>query len=135
MSSVLRHFAQIPARIPYFVVTGTFDTEDPDLPLVEAPALDLSGATTIASLNTFVNEADMNTYFTQMTTSYNGRLLKDLGQEIIIVDSNNSYVARYRHVLLLNGAASEGVDAVPGTSFLVRVWAADGTNVEVARTG
>jgi hypothetical protein len=135
MSSVLRRIAQIPARIPYLLVTGTFDTTEAPVALVDAPALDLSGATTIASLNTFVNVADMGAVFTQMTTSYSGRLLKDLGQEIIIVNDAGLHVARYRHALLLNGAASEGVDGVPGTSFLVRVWAADGTNVEVARTG
>ena len=135
MSSVLRRFAQIPPRIPYFLVTGSFDTDGP-VDLDDAPALDLSGATTIASLNTFVLDASMNTYFTQMTnSSYTGRLLKDLGQEIIIVNDASLHVARYRHALLVNGSGSEGVDAVPGTSFLVRVWAADGTNVEVARTG
>ena len=133
MSSVLRAFDQIPARVKYFLVTGTFDTEAG--PLVEASALDLSGATTIASLNTFVGEADMATYFTARTTDYTGRLLKDLGQEIIIVNTAGLHVARYRHALLLNNATAEGVDGVPGTSFLVRVWAADGTNVDVARTG
>lgn len=134
MSSVLRAFDQTPSRVKYFLVTGSFDPEG-TVPIVTAAALDLSGATTIASLNTFVNQADMATYFIQMTNGYNNRLLKDLGQEIIIVNNVGQYVARYRHALLLGNAAAEGVDNVPGTSFLVRVWAADGTNVQVARTG
>jgi hypothetical protein len=131
MSSALRRFAQIPPRIGYFLVAGSFDFEGPD-DLIDAPALDLSGSTTIASLNTFVNEAVMGAYFTQMSTSYSGRLLKDLGQEIIIVDDANNHVARYRHVLLMDNINAEGVS---GIHFLVRTWAADGTNVVVARTG
>ena len=132
MSSALRRFAQIPPRIGYFLVTGTFDTEGP-VDLIDAPALDLSGTTTIASLNTFVNVADMGANFDQMSTSYSGRLLKDLGQEIIIVDANSNHVARYRHVLLMDNAAAEGIGA--SRNFLVRTWAADGNNVQVARTG
>lgn len=134
MSSVLRAFDQTPSRVKYFLVTDTFDTEG--VTLETAPALNLVGATTIASLNTFVNQDDLATYFTINTTpDRTGRLLKDLGQEIIIVNTAGQHVARYRHALALDGAGSEGVDGVPGTSFLVRVWAADGTGVLVNRTG
>jgi hypothetical protein len=74
----------------------------------------------------------MGANFVQMSTSYNGRLLKDLGQEIIIVDDASNHVARYRHVLLMDNINAEGVS---GIHFLARTWAADGTNVVVARTG
>ena len=133
MSSVRRAFDQIPSRVKYFLVTETFDISG--VAIEDAPALDLSGAPTIASLNTFVNVANMGTYFAKRLTDDSGRLLKDLGQEIIIVNDAGQHVARYRHALRLGNAAAEGVDGVPGTSFLVRVWAADGTNVVVVRTG
>jgi hypothetical protein len=133
MSSVLRRPAQIPARIPYFVTVDSTDAESATL--ADAPALDLSGATTLSGLNTFVNVADMATYFTANTSIVAGRLLKDLGQEIIIVDDASNYVARYRNVLVVNGASTEGIATVGGANVLVRVWAADGTNVVVARTG
>ena len=133
MSSVLRRPAQIPARIPYFITVETTDTEGGAL--ADAPALDLSGATTVASLQTFVNVGDMATYFTAHTTTGSGRLLKDLGQEIIIVDDDGNHVARYRNALIVNGASTEGIATVGGGNILVRVWAADGTNVVVARTG
>ena len=134
MSSVLRRFAQIPARIPYFVVVGNIDSEG--YTLSQAPILDLSGATTLSGLNTFVNIDEMATYFTDVTDeSLEGKLLKDLGQEIIIVDDDGNHVARYRNVLRVNGASTEGIATVGGANLLVRVWAADGTNVIVARTG
>lgn len=135
MSSVLRRPAQIPARIPYFVVVGNIDSEE-GYTLSQAPILDLSGATTLSGLNTFVNVDDMATYFTAVTDeTLEGKLLKDLGQEIIIVDDASNHVARYRNVLRVNGGSTEGIATVGGGNLLVRVWAADGTNVFVARTG
>jgi hypothetical protein len=133
MSSTLRHHAQIAPRIGYFIALSSTDTEGGEL--VDAPALDLSGATTLTSLNTFVNSADMATYFTQNSAIGQGQLLKDLGQEIIIVDDSSNYVARYRNVLVVNGPGSEGIAASQTANVLVRVWAANGSGVVVSRTG
>lgn len=131
MSSTLRRFAQVPVRTGYFVaLSGTDGPYD----LIDAPALALKEGVSLSDLNTFVmidDVADVLDF-----ASFDGSaLLKDLGQEIILVDSANNYYARYRNVLVVNGAASEGIAAPQTANILVRVWAAAGDNVLVARTG
>jgi hypothetical protein len=133
MSSVLRSLAQIAPRIGYFVALQSSDTEGGAI--ADAPVLGLSGETMLADVESFVNVDDMPSLFVQDSTINQGRLLKDLGREIIIVDDESRHVARYRTVLYLNNAAAEGIATVRAPTRLVRVWAANGQGVIVARTG
>ena len=131
MSSTLRRFAQIPVRVGYFVALSSTDGE---YSLTDAPALTLKAGVSLSDLNTFVMADDASDVLDYGSFAESA-LLKDLGQEIILVDSANNHVARYRNMLVVNGPAAEGIDAPQSANVLVRVWAAAGNNVIVARTG
>jgi hypothetical protein len=63
-----------------------------------------------------------------------GKLFKDMGRGVTVYDSDTgAHIATYRQCQWVNAAAYEGVSA-PG-QYWIRVWAADGTGVAVARLG
>lgn len=72
-----------------------------------------------------------------------GSLLKDLGREVNVVGTDGQRLYKYRQVQIVGGTGSEGVGGTAGTTganpwnsdVFVRVWAADGTLVNVVRTG
>lgn len=133
MTSVLRTYSQIPARIRYFVA---IDTYDPSGELVGAPTDYDSGIIFDNYPGPVVKASSLPpvNYFPFSI----GTLLKDLGQQVIMTDDNNNYTAIYRRVQLVNGADSEGVGGSPADSygsFYVKTWAADGLGVLVTRTG
>ena len=67
-----------------------------------------------------------------------GELFKDMGRQITVLDTDDAtHLALYRQVQLVSGATTEGVadDADYSANIYVRVWAADGQNVRVARLG
>ena len=68
-----------------------------------------------------------------------GQLFKDLGRQITVLSNTDAatHLALYRQVQLVSGATTEGVpdDAAYSANIYVRVWAADGQNVRVARLG
>jgi hypothetical protein len=145
--SAIRSLAQIPASIKYLEAVVGSSGFDSDV-LAEYPAFRLLndanisdlgaegsivlGSTADANLSNVesVTIGDENTYAV-------GTLFKDLGRQLLIKGASDNHVALFRQVQLVNGADTEGVSGVsPSWNCLfVKVWAADGTNVCVARTG
>jgi hypothetical protein len=139
----MRSYAQIPARIKYFIVVfavpagegySGFDY-DSTVRLKTTPA----PVQTITEFNTnhFSNPSGYE--YPSLTE---GELLKDLGQQFIITDANYNHLALYRRVQRVRGGDSEGVSGSPANgwdSFYVRVWEADVLNpaspIAVTRTG
>lgn len=62
-----------------------------------------------------------------------GVLFRDLGRQITIVDAANITLALYRETMPMDNSLTEGVGTYQ--SIWVRVWAADGSGVRVARLG
>lgn len=140
----MRSYAQIPARIKYFVaimdypegrgIVGPtpFDYDATiQLPSYPGPLL------TESAFNAAYN--DPSGYLYPGLTA--GDLLKDLGQQFTITDAAFNHRATYRRVQRVRGLTSEGVGGAPvdgwGT-FYVKVWDADvsfSEPVVVSRTG
>jgi hypothetical protein len=158
MSSILRKFSQIPVRTKYLLVMA--DPEAGDnvptdgerfgvfgasiLQVTNGTFLNLTSTNTVAGITAAVTAAGatvtpiVNTLIPLVT--YTGRLFKDLGRELTVYDpsvAGDLHVATYRECQLVNGAAYEGVVDADGygADYYVRVWAADGANVVVGRTG
>ena len=146
MSSVLRSYSQIPARIKYFIAIDTytegrggsgptpFDFDSTiQLPSYPGPIL------TEDEFNATYNDPSGYVY----PGLYFGELLKDMGQQFTITDENFNHRAIYRRVQRVRGITSEGVGGSPVGSwgtFYVKVWDADASPtldkvVVVARTG
>lgn len=131
----MRKFSQIPVRTKYFLTLEAYEPAPPaegityDDPALVFPAgypgpIVEDGALGVVAYPGF--DA--------------GVLLKDMGRQVVIVDAMANHLAVYREVQRVNGAATEGVGAPVGVdgpygTFFVKVWAADGSNVLVARTG
>jgi hypothetical protein len=144
MSSVLRSYAQIPARVKYFIALETKSASNGNnlspnfvypatirLPTYPSPVL-----TESELLDAFDDPAGYT--FPAIGTG----LLKDLGQQFIVTDADYNYRAIYRRVQYVNGENSEGVGGHPTTNgwntFYVKTWDSDATTpnpVIVARTG
>ena len=135
MSSARRFPDQIPARIRYFRAILSYDPPEP------TGAID-PGDSAITFPNGYaasiVREDSLTVNYVAFAT---GDLLKDLGRTVIIVDSEDRHLARYREVQRVNGTSTEGVGPVvdPLDSaygcFFVKTWSADGQGVYVVRTG
>jgi hypothetical protein len=159
MSSTLRKFSQIPVRTKYLlgilagaegpdttpgdlfgtggasvirVTNGTFASIGPVATTVDiSDAITATGATATAAFIGLVPGP----------TSLVGKLFKDLGRQVTVYDAalpGDLHIATYRECQLVSGAAVEGVpEDTPlyGADYYVRVWAADGAGVSVARTG
>lgn len=135
MSSTLRKFSQIPVRIKYFLTLAEYDPAPPAEGVsYDDPALVFPGGYP----GPIVGDGALG--IVDYPGFAAGVLLKDLGRQVVIVDSMDRHIAVYREVQRVNGSGSEGVgpqvspDGPYGT-FFVKVWAADGSNVLVARTG
>jgi hypothetical protein len=139
MTSVLRSFTQIPARIKYFLVLETIYG-------IREMSFTYRSALILPSL-----PAPIQTQ-TEFTGTYNdpsgyvipdvaaGQLLKDLGQQFTITDANFNHRAIYRRVQPVRGVDSEGVGGSSGDSwgtFYVKVWDSDASSypIVVTRTG
>lgn len=70
-------------------------------------------------------------------TVTSGTLYRDMGRSITVVDADGNHLALYRNVQEVAGADTEGVPNATGynANIYLRVWAADGANVGVARLG
>lgn len=130
----MRSFSQIPVRTKFFITTAAYgggvganlDYEDTTL--------------------SFPNGYPGPTVVTGMTGPYvypavdQGKLLKDMGRSMTIVDASGKHLALFREVQRVNGSDTEGVgpagvdDAAYGT-FFIKTWSADGNGVIVARLG
>lgn len=135
MSSASRYPEQIPARVRYFrAVQSYIPTEpegfiDPGDSAITFPDGYASSVVRLESLT--VNYVAFNA----------GDLLKDLGRTVVVIDSDDRHVARYREVQRVNGPTTEGVgapvdplDSAYGC-FFVKTWSANGQGVYVVRTG
>jgi len=132
MSSNLRTVAQIPARIKYLVaVAGTADCSN-NLTADTCYAFTCSAGTFSESLISNVGLPTVS-----ILNLNPGDLFKDLGRQVTIYDSgaDKDHLVTYRQVQPVNGAGTEGVSGAYTTATFVRVWAASGAGVRVARTG
>lgn len=135
MSSIIRRIPQTPARVKYFLATQ--DYEAPPSPGYVDP-----GDSTLVFIDGYpgfiVEEESVSANYVSFLA---GDLLKDLGREVVTVNSSGQRTARYREVQRVNGPTSEGVgdkvDPLDGDygCFFVKVWSADGDGVYVVRTG
>jgi hypothetical protein len=139
MSSVLRSYAQIPATVKYFIYGN--DAVAGDMPTGSATIL---AAGDYAEIGSMISLADFTALTTVIQTPSDlapGALLKDMGRQITFYDgtvAGKPHVAVYREVQRVNGSDSEGVGGaagVWGSTYFVKVWSADGTGVNVFRTG
>lgn len=135
MSSAARYPDQIPARVRYFLAIQSYTP--PELTGVIDP-----GDSAITFPNGYADSIVLEESLTVNYVAFSeGDLLKDLGRTVIVVNSENRHIARYREIQRVNGVRTEGVggpvdpqDSFYGC-FFVKTWSADGQGVYVVRTG
>jgi hypothetical protein len=136
MSSTLRSYAQIPARVKYFIYDSGSATTDVAVPAVSIFTLPVGA---YASLSSKATADEVNDVANTDPSSPATSLLKDMGRQITIYDDTTSaHVAIYREVQVVNGADTEGVGGSSpawGSNYFVKVWSANGLGVAVVRTG
>ena len=121
---MLRAPSQIPVRSKFLIATAASVAGQTD---ATSSVLSLTGG-----FETIMYAADVNTNFAATTFSQ-GALFRDLGRQVMVVDVDGStHLALYREALPQGNASTEGVSAAP---VCLRVWAADGAAVRVARLG
>ena len=144
MASAMRSYAQIPARTKFLIVTFAPSNDISDGPAPSDDRVVAFDISSTAHLNgTFFTDAAISatTGYTPLNVSIPeyeaaldaGRLYRDLGKQIVIVDANNNHVAYFRLVRLQNGVSSEGIGS--DHNIWMKVWSASGEGVAVARTG
>lgn len=153
MSSTLRKFSQIPVRVKYLLGIGS--TSDPNGSNGDlfgnggASLIKVTGGTytaigptaTTAQITARAAAAGATISAFDADENITGVLFKDLGRQVTVYDSTlagDLHIATYRECQLVSGADYEGVDGTDAeysANIYVRVWAADGTGVAVARTG
>lgn len=135
MASALRSYAQIPARVKYFL-WGVGDLEfDEPVPTTSIFTLSVGDYAELTSMAT----ADAVNDVANTDIDLGASLLKDMGRQITIYDpTSNLHLAVYREVQIVNGIGSEGVGGSNPewqSNYFVKVWSADGLGVNVVRTG
>ena len=140
MSSVTSSFAQRDKNTKFFIVVASDISGyvvDGLHSVIADDELETDGGVSVPDLSG-------STLGPVGTTISVGTLLKDLGRQITIVDSDNNLVTSvYRQVQLVNGPTTEGVGGNPdlGTTaavyncFYVKVFDSAGAGVRVVRTG
>lgn len=133
MSSAIRAHAQIPARIKFMLVVTTNDSYDPsgNPSSGGVSAFEISGGSLSGTF--FTDAGIIGTPGYLAVDPLVGQLYRDLGKQIVIVDANDKHLAYFRLARRQNGVASEGIGAEP--NIWIKVWAAAGEGVVVARTG
>lgn len=124
MSTQLRRIAQAPAHSPvrakFFLALNSVSTRGTGV-------VNATGAVSSVMTSSAFSAATVNGAITQ----YN--IYRDMGREIVVVDSDNNHIQKWRAVQHVNNSATEGVNE--DSDLYVLVWAADGANVNVVRTG
>jgi hypothetical protein len=137
MSSVLRAYAQIPARAKYFLYDSGSAVSDESVPTTSIFSLNPGAYAELTSMATAAEVNDAPGFNSDFTPAQN--LLKDMGRQITIYDPNTSaHLAVYREVQVVDGIGSEGVGGTANawqSNIFVKVWSADGQGVVVMRTG
>lgn len=135
MASALRSYAQIPARVKYFLWGLGDEVTDEPVPTTSIFILPVGAYAELTSMATAAEVG--NVANTDITPEQS--LLKDMGRQITIYDpANNLHLAIYREVQVVNGAGSEGVGGSNPewqSNYFVKVWDAAGAGVNVVRTG
>ena len=136
MSSTLRTVAQIPPRIKYLVAVATgADGSDNILDDSCVAFTCDSGAFLESSVIPHTSPAIAAAAATGVGYS-TGDMFKDLGRQLVIYDASTKlHRVIYRQVQRVDGADTEGVPGDYDEPLFVRVWAASGAGVRVARTG
>lgn len=138
MSSNLRTVAQIPPRIKYLVaVAATSDASD-NLLSDLCYSFTCPEGTFSESLISSIDAAAVPLASITLVNLSAGQLFKDLGRQLVIYDAtSDAHLVVYRAVQLVDDEANghEGVPPDYPTARYVRVWAASGAGVRVARTG
>jgi hypothetical protein len=123
MSSLLTSYSQIPGRIRFLVALGTTAHYVPN---------------TSDSFNSIMNA----TAFTAAVSTTSGAvytLYRDLGKQVMLVDTSGRHQQLMRLVQRVRGNDTEGVpdDYEGADRFYIRVWADDpaANPVTVSRTG
>ena len=139
MSSVTSSFAQRAKNTKFFVAAADISGF-----VVDGLYSVIADDELVTSAGVAVPDLSGSTLAPTAVTIGSGRLLKDLGRQITIVDyDNNLTTSVYRQIQLVDGAATEGVGGNPdvgttasvyGCSY-VKVYSADGLGVKVYRTG
>ena len=141
--SALRSLSQIPASIKYLVARIDSTVYNSNI-LATYPAFAITGSVEDIG-GSIVDSTTVNQHLTNITgvtfgtgdTYSIGTQFKDLGRQFLIVDADDNHLALFRQVQRVLGIDTEGVGGVaPSWNCLfVKVWAADGANVCVVRTG
>ncbi len=125
----------IPSQVRYFITTDSYDAPP-------SPGEADTGDATLVFINGYPGSTIVEGSVTANYVSFDANvLLKDLGRSVTITDTEGTHIARYRQVQRVNGPTTEGVGPTvdpydgPYGCFYVKVWAADGQGVYVARTG
>ena len=122
---MLRAPSQIPIRAKFLIATTASVSGQSD---AESSVLSLTGG-----FDSIMLAADVNSNFAATTFSA-GALFRDLGRQVMVVDAAGAHLALYREAMPQANAAAEGIATIGGSVWL-RVWAADGAAVRVARLG
>jgi hypothetical protein len=130
-----RSFSQIPVRTSFFLAFQTYIAPE------QAGVIDSTDSAIVfpdARPESIVEVGSVTVNYVGFSQ---GDLLKDLGREVVLVDTAGVHQALYREVQRVNGATTEGVGGIvdpldgPYGTFFVKVWSADGLGVKVLRTG
>lgn len=127
MSSVLRHYSQIPVLTKYLIGIANSVVGD-DYATSSVISLKENGL-----FQTIMTANEVNANFGAADPFYVGDMFKDLGRRIMIVDGTGAHVALYREAMPQLDSYTEGIGSI-GPVWL-RVWDADATRVCVARQG
>lgn len=152
MSSARRFPSQIGARVKYLIGVGS--TADVGLAEAVGDSFGADGASiirvengtfsSIGSLATTdeitaaVSAASASVSLYRADSNITGTLFKDLGRTLTVYDATTAlHVATYRECQLVAGGPEGVPEDTPtyGADYYVRVWAADGSGVAVARLG
>ena len=99
MSSIQSAFAQIPRRAKYLLTNRGYNDNPYLLALSEEP-------------DNLMSETDFYNLYNSGDDEYIdvGQLLRDMGKEVVVVgDTNQEVLYRFRKVQIVNGADTEGV--------------------------
>ena len=141
MSSAQATWSQIGAREKYLI--GIMDASSNGAALVTdvscvgfyqplAPGNPLSGGMVYENTATDLSASDISMNGLVITR---GSMYRDLGQEIVVTDTSDIYLSRFRLGKKVNGVTTEGVEGSGARNIWLKTWSAAGGGVAVARTG
>ena len=117
MTSRVRAPSQIDSRVAYLRAVATAAT----------------GAVTITNPASIYRTSTDNVIAAAARAIAVGDLYRDMGKTVTVVNAAGLAIERYRLAQLVNNSAAEGVKNV--NVLYIKVWAANGADVVVVRTG